>query len=112
MQNITLDDEANLHSRSAISPVGVYNLRVADRISRDIFFVACCRSLGIPARINPVTHMTEYWLQGKWNVASLDNSSENQPVIGFLQLTESGESLLLRNIIFILPWQSSGMGIL
>jgi hypothetical protein len=87
-KNITLDDEANLHSRTAISPVGVYNLRVADRISRDIFFVACCRSLGIPAQINPVTHMTEYFLKNKWNEANLDNASESQPVKGFLQLTE------------------------
>ncbi len=71
-KNITLDDEANLHSRTAISPIGVYNLRVADRISRDVFFVACCRSLGIPARINPVTHMTEYYSGNSWYEANLD----------------------------------------
>lgn len=88
-QNITLADEANLHSRTAISPAGVYNLRVADRISRDVFFVACCRSLGIPARINPVTHMTEYLMGNNWIEASLDKASETQPVKGFLQLTES-----------------------
>jgi hypothetical protein len=88
-QNITLDDEANLHSRAAITPIGVYNLRVADRISRDVFFVACCRSLGIPARINTVTHMTEYYAGNTWYEANLDNASETQPVKGFLQLTES-----------------------
>jgi hypothetical protein len=88
-QNITLDDEANLHSRTAITPIGVYNLRVADRISRDVFFVACCRSLGIPARINPVNHMTEYYSGNIWYEANLDNASETQPVKGFLQLTES-----------------------
>jgi hypothetical protein len=88
-KNITLDDEANMHSRTAISPVGVYNLRVADRISRDIFFVACCRSLGIPARINPVTHMTEYCFGNNWYEANLAKASDWKPVKGFLQLKES-----------------------
>jgi transglutaminase-like putative cysteine protease len=88
-KNIVLDDEANLHSRTAISPIGVFNLRVADRISRDVFFVASCRSLGIPARINPVTHMTEYYDRNKWFEANLDNSSDLQPAKGFLRLTES-----------------------
>lgn len=88
-ENITLDNEANLHSRTAISPIGVYNLRVADRISRDVFFVACCRSLGIPARINPVTHMTEYFQGNLWYEANLDKVSDPQPAKGFLRLTES-----------------------
>ena len=88
-KNIILDDEANLHSRTAISPIGVYNLRVADRISRDVFFVACCRSLGIPARINPVTHVTEYYYGNSWYEANLDQASYAQPAKGFLQLTES-----------------------
>ena len=91
-RNITLDEDANLHSRAVISPRGVYNLRVADRKSRDVFFVACCRAFGIPARINPVTHMTEYYDGGKWIGASLDETSEKeftQPSKGFLQLTES-----------------------
>jgi hypothetical protein len=88
-KNITLDDEANLHSRTAISPIGVFNLRVADRISRDVFFVACCRSLGIPSRINPVNHMTEYYYGNNWYEANLDNVSERQPVKGLLKLTES-----------------------
>jgi hypothetical protein len=91
-KNIILDDVANLHSRAVISPIGVYNMRIADRKSRDVFFVACCRAFGIPARINPVTHMTEYYSQNKWWTANLDESGDSQfkqPVKGYLQLTES-----------------------
>jgi hypothetical protein len=91
-KNITLDEEANLHSRAAISPIGVYNLRVADRKSRDVFFVACCRALGLPSRINPVTHLTEYYSQNKWLEANLDESGDpllKQPAKGFLTLSES-----------------------
>jgi hypothetical protein len=62
---------------------------VADRISRDVFFVACCRALGIPARINQVTRMTEYYHGKKWLEANLDNRTDIQPVKGFLQLSES-----------------------
>ena len=51
---ITLDDSCNL-SAAPISPVGVWRGRIADRHSRDIFFVALARSLNIPARIDPVT---------------------------------------------------------
>lgn len=43
-----------------ITPVGVYKARVADGHSRDIFFVALARSMGIPARINPSTGKVQY----------------------------------------------------
>ena len=51
---VTLDDSCNL-SAAPISPAGVWKGRLADRHSRDIFFVALARSLNIPARIDPVT---------------------------------------------------------
>ena len=41
-------------------PMGVWKARVADRDSRNIFFVALCRSLGIPARIEPVAGKVQY----------------------------------------------------
>ena len=52
--NITLNDTLNAQSIS-ISPIGVWKSRVADTHSRNIFFVAVARSLGIPAWINEVT---------------------------------------------------------
>jgi transglutaminase-like putative cysteine protease len=41
--------------RIPISPGSVYRAQRADVYSRDIFYVACARSLGIPARLNEVT---------------------------------------------------------
>ncbi len=53
-QNITIDQTCNLGS-TAITPAGVWKARAADALSRNIFFVALARSLGIPARIHEVT---------------------------------------------------------
>lgn len=43
-----------------MSPCQVYDGRVADPVSRDVFFVAGARSMGIPARIDPVTGVPQY----------------------------------------------------
>ncbi len=52
--SIRIDSECNLGG-SPISPAGIWKARMADPHSRDIFFVSMARSLGIPARIDPVT---------------------------------------------------------
>jgi hypothetical protein len=49
-----------------ISPQGVYELQMADRSSRNIFFVAVCRSWGIPARIETATGKPQYFENGQW----------------------------------------------
>lgn len=53
-ENIKVDKDCNLGG-APVSPAGVWNSRMADAHSRDIFFVAVARSLGIPARIDEVT---------------------------------------------------------
>ena len=57
--NIQVNDTLNTQ-RIPIMPMGVWKARVADRDSRNIFFVALCRSLGIPARIEPVAGKVQY----------------------------------------------------
>ena len=57
--NITILDELNT-LRIPVSPVGVWNSRVADEKSRDIFFVALARSIGIPSWIDEVTGKVQY----------------------------------------------------
>ncbi|WP_102407311.1 transglutaminase domain-containing protein [Parabacteroides bouchesdurhonensis] len=52
--------------RISIMPIGVWKARVADINSRDIFFVALARSLGIPARIEPVARKVQYNKEGQW----------------------------------------------
>lgn len=83
--NIRIDPVANKHSRAPLTPVGVYNVRVADPLSRDIFFVAACRTFGIPARLNPETRIPEYFKENKWYRAGFESKS-SQPEIGFLTI--------------------------
>ncbi len=52
--NIILNDSLN-SQRIPMTPAGVWKARVADSYSRDIFFVAVARSLGIPAWVDEVT---------------------------------------------------------
>ncbi len=87
-ENIRINTVANLHSRAPLSPAGVYNLRVADPASRDIFFVAACRTFGIPARLNPETQVPEYNKNGEWLRAGFDPEIAVQPEKGLLKLIE------------------------
>jgi transglutaminase-like putative cysteine protease len=56
-----------------ISPVGVSNIGAADKKSKEIFFVAACRSLGIPARLEAVTGQVQYHHNGEWINVFFDN---------------------------------------
>lgn len=89
---IRIDPNANKHSRAPLTPIGVYNLRAADPLSRDIFFVAACRTFGIPARLNPETRVPEYFKEDSWNRAALENVAP-QPTMGQLILKDFNNSL-------------------
>lgn len=58
-KNITVEGEWNPLSL-CMSPKGVWEMRVADPHSRDIFFVSAARAMGIPARVDEVTNKTQY----------------------------------------------------
>lgn len=73
-ENVTIDDDLNVTS-VPVSPVGVWNSRVADARSRGIFFVAVLRSLGVPARLDPVTGKTQYLENGDWQDADFDKGA-------------------------------------
>jgi len=59
-KNIRLEENANYYG-VPLTPRGVWELRAADPLSRDIFLVALCRSLNIPARLDPAFERPEYW---------------------------------------------------
>lgn len=63
--NIAIDQKAN-YGRAPLTPVGVFEMKVADPHSRDIFFVAVCRSFGIPARLEPATKIPQFNHAGIW----------------------------------------------
>lgn len=58
-ENIALNDTLN-SQRIPMSPAGVWKARLADQRSRDIFFVALARSMGIYAWIDEVTGSVRY----------------------------------------------------
>ncbi|HPB25299.1 MAG TPA: transglutaminase domain-containing protein [Bacteroidales bacterium] len=65
-ENIAVSATGN-YSRNPLKPTGTHQLKMADAASRDIYFVALCRSFGIPARINPATKCPEYIFNNQWN---------------------------------------------
>ena len=92
-KNIRINADANKLSRNPISPAGVYNLKVSDPLSRDIFFVAACRTFGIPARLNPETEMPEYFRNGEWLRAGFDPEAVVQPEKGMLKLIDQNNAV-------------------
>lgn len=69
--NIKIKNELN-SQRIPVMPMGVFKGRVADTGSRNIFFVAVARSLGIPARIEPVARKVQFMKEGKWMDVDFD----------------------------------------
>ncbi|HRT89536.1 MAG TPA: transglutaminase domain-containing protein [Bacteroidales bacterium] len=50
-----------------LSPRGTHELKIADDHSRKIYFVALCRSAGVPAKIGNGTGRPRYFYRGEWN---------------------------------------------
>ena len=86
--NITVDASWNPLSL-CMSPRGVWEMRVADPHSRDIFFVSAARSMGIPARIDEVTGKTQYmerygvWTDVDFGVVSAGNNPQGTLSMSF-----------------------------
>ncbi len=84
--NIVTDNKANW-GRAPLTPAGSFELKVADGHSRDILFVAMCRSFGIPARLEPGTRMPQYYLDDAWHDVFFEKQPQKNNVRGSLVLT-------------------------
>ncbi|MCR5658816.1 MAG: transglutaminase domain-containing protein [Bacteroidales bacterium] len=84
-QNILVNDDLN-PQRIPISPLGVMKARKADSHSRDIFFAAMARSLGIAAQINPVNGNVQYYYKDKWIKVNFEKEEINKSEIGYLEI--------------------------
>lgn len=82
---ITIDSLCNYYN-CPISPIGVFKTRRADAHSRDIFFVAACRSLYIPCYLDNSNGDIFAWENGQWNLVTF----EEKPV-------EEYKTLILHN---------------
>ena len=86
--NVTIDNEGN-YFNCPISPMGVYELRRADRHSRDIFFVACCRTLNIPSYMDNATGDLWVWDENNWKLVTFDEKKA-APATGQLTIDYQG----------------------
>ncbi len=70
-QHVHADDKDNFYD-VPVTPPGVYALGYADRHSRRIFFVAACRTFGIPARIERSRQVAQYLTGDVWEDVFFD----------------------------------------
>ncbi|MDR2955572.1 MAG: transglutaminase domain-containing protein [Prevotella sp.] len=77
---VAIDTEQNYYN-CPLSPQGVYELKVADKQSRDIFFVALCRSMDILTRIDPATKRPQYLEaeSNSWKDVFFEQQSKEKP---------------------------------
>lgn len=83
-KNIKLNDKENYYNLP-VTPIGVYELKRSNRESRDIFFVAVCRSLGIPAQLEPKFKIPQYYYNGQWVNVYFEKQVQAQPEYGFIE---------------------------
>lgn len=74
-QNIRIDNDENYYN-CPISPRGVFELGIADEYSRDIFFVAVCRAIDIPAYMDNATGQLFYFENQAWKILSFNELKE------------------------------------
>ncbi len=82
--------DAEDFSRVVISPIGVMKGRIADLHSLNVFFVAACRTFGIPARMNYKNFVPEYFVRNEWRTVRFSASEEIVSPMGFVQIDMSG----------------------
>lgn len=70
-----------------LTPKGVHELKLSDSKSRAIYFVALCRSLGIPSRLEPGSNIPQYWFNSKWNDVYFSDQAKPTGEKGFLKLS-------------------------
>jgi hypothetical protein len=84
--NIVIADSEN-YSKTAITPIGVSELKVSDIRSRSICYVAVCRSLGIPARLEPGSGIPQFWNNAEWHEVFFKDQNQSQSAKGFIKFT-------------------------
>ena len=87
---ITITETGN-HYATPLIPAGVLRLRMADRHSRNIFFIALCRSAGIPARLAPGTGRPQYHSGGEWHDVWFTGEARPSGTPGYITFTDGRE---------------------
>ncbi|WP_461637480.1 transglutaminase domain-containing protein [Labilibaculum euxinus] len=90
LDEIQITEEENYYNLP-ITPKGVYELRISNAESRDVFFVALCRSLGIPSRLEPAEKTPQYFDGKEWLNIYFEKQIVNQPITGFVMLNKTAK---------------------
>ena len=83
--SVKVDEKENWY-HTPITPRGVFDVRIADATSRDIFFVSACRSFGIPSRLEPATREPQYFDGREWQTVEFGAARAAAPVTGRIVL--------------------------
>jgi transglutaminase-like putative cysteine protease len=92
-KTVRISDEENYY-KTPLTPVGIYELGISDSESRAIYFVAICRSLGIPASLEPGSSVPQYFFESKWYDVHFQNEKEPPVEKGFIKLSSDGTNLV------------------
>lgn len=66
-----------------ISPVGALKMKLANEASKKILFGAICRTLGIPARLNPINQEVEFYQDGMFQSLYLIQEKQEKATLEF-----------------------------
>jgi hypothetical protein len=75
-QTVRIAEDENYYE-TPLTPIGVNELKVSDSFSRTICFIAMCRSLGIPSRLEQGSNVPQYYFNSEWH--DLFFSDQPQP---------------------------------
>jgi len=87
-ENVRIADSEN-YSKTALTPAGVCELKVSDSRSRSICFVAVCRSLGIPARLEPGSKVPQFYKDAVWHDVYFNDQKHPTVEKGFIKFTSA-----------------------
>ena len=74
-EHIRIDNSWN-PQHLKMAPISVWRYRMADNVSRDIFFVALARTFYHPAEVNPITGRVRYLTEDGWVEPTLDDDND------------------------------------
>lgn len=88
---ITSDRVTNYYG-TPLTPSGTARLRRADPHSRDIFYIALCRTFGHAARLEPGTRRPQYFKNGEWHDIWFTDAVKPSPEKAYVTFRSDGSS--------------------
>ncbi len=87
---LRIDANANWYG-VPMRPLGTLELGVADERGRDMLLVALLRTAGVPARLEPGTHVPQFQVQGVWRTVHWTGQAPAEVPSGLVKLSGNPE---------------------